>query len=223
MQPIDERNESMAEAIRAALDGQANNIRVALPGVIEQFDEQTQTATVQVALRESILQEGVVEDIEIPLLPDVPVYFPGGSDYNITYPIEAGMECLVIFSDMCIDAWWESGGIQNQTENRRHDLSDGFALVGFRSQTTIPKCYKNDAIVIQAFQSTIELSKENIQTTSENVDIKAEQSFTMNTKNASIQADTIIIDGELIINGQAYKDHKHSGVEAGGSSTGGIV
>ena len=36
-----------------------------------------------------------------------------------------------------MDAWWQSGGIQNQVESRRHDLSDGFAIVGFRSQPAV--------------------------------------------------------------------------------------
>ena len=36
---------------------------------------------------------------------------------------------------MCIDAWWSQGGVQVQAEKRRHDLSDGFAIMGTWSQS----------------------------------------------------------------------------------------
>ena len=39
-----------------------------------------------------------------------------------------------MFASRCIDAWWQSGGVGEPMEPRMHDLSDGFALVGVRSQ-----------------------------------------------------------------------------------------
>ena len=41
---------------------------------------------------------------------------------------------MVHFADMCYDNWWQSGGIQPQAEVRRHDLSDGIAYPGLKSQ-----------------------------------------------------------------------------------------
>ena len=55
-----------------------------------------------------------------------------------------GDDCLVVFGDCCIDAWWQSGGVQNQVERRRHDLSDGFAIVGFRAQPNVVTGYSSD-------------------------------------------------------------------------------
>ncbi|MCL9653139.1 hypothetical protein L2088_00345 [Pseudomonas protegens] len=68
-----------------------------------------------------------------PLLLDCPVQFPAGGGCTLTFPVAKGDECLVVFSSRCIDAWWQSGGIQVQAELRMHDMSDGFALLGFRS------------------------------------------------------------------------------------------
>ena len=45
-----------------------------------------------------------------------------------------GDECLVIFSERCIDAWWALGGVQPLAELRAHDYSDGFAILGVRSR-----------------------------------------------------------------------------------------
>ena len=62
------------------------------------------------------------------------VVFPGGGGFALTFPVAAGDECLVVFASRCIDAWWQSGGVGEPMEPRMHDLSDGFALVGVRSQ-----------------------------------------------------------------------------------------
>ena len=70
----------------------------------------------------------------MPVLKDVPVYFPGSKTTGITWPVNAGDECLVVFADACIDAWFQNGGVQNAITVRQHDYSDGFAFVGFRSK-----------------------------------------------------------------------------------------
>ena len=88
----------------------------------------------QLAIRERVSQpDGTSADTAIPMLLDCPVMMPRGGGYALTFPVAAGDECLVIFADSCIDAWWQSGGIQNQLEKRRHDLSDGIVVPGLWS------------------------------------------------------------------------------------------
>ncbi len=84
--------------------------------------------------------QGVVEDesggseaVNLPLLIHVPIIFPSGGGFLITFPLSEGDEVLVMFASRCIDAWWQSGGIQRPLEYRMHDLSDGFAIPGPRS------------------------------------------------------------------------------------------
>ena len=60
--------------------------------------------------------------------------FPRGGGCTLTFPVEAGDECLVIFADRCIDFWWQNGGIQEPVDDRMHDLSDAFCIVGPQSQ-----------------------------------------------------------------------------------------
>ncbi|MBG9773573.1 Gp138 family membrane-puncturing spike protein [Brevibacillus laterosporus] len=112
-----------------------STMRVSVPGIIKKFDHETQTAEVQIALREHVQQEDlqyVWTKIE-PLL-DVPVVFPRGGGYVLTFPIKEDDECLIVFSDMCIDAWFTLGKLQNQIEKRRHDLSDAICIPGLWSQ-----------------------------------------------------------------------------------------
>lgn len=125
------------EALRNAIKQQ---IHVSMPGVVHEFDKDTQTATILPAIRDKTT--GTFFDL--PLLTDVPVFFPGGRDAAMTFPVEPGDECLVVFADSCIDAWFTSGDVQNPVIPRRHDLSDGFAFVGFRSKVNALKGFKNE-------------------------------------------------------------------------------
>ena len=68
----------------------------------------------------------------------MPVYFPSGGNCTLTFPVKPGDECLVVFASRCIDAWWQSGGVQDQAEMRMHDLSDGFVFVGCARSRVLP-------------------------------------------------------------------------------------
>ena len=114
----------------------SHSLRFALPGRVEAFDPATQTASVQPLIRERF-RGGVFTSL--PLLRDVPVFFPGGRDRAMTFPVSPGDECLLIFSDACIDGWFETGEMADPSSVRRHDLSDAFAFVGFRSRPNVLK------------------------------------------------------------------------------------
>ncbi len=98
-------------------------------GTIESFDSAKQTATVKINIK---LQVGATVK-DFPLLADVPVFVLGGGDRVFTFPVQKGDTCLVLFSDRDIDNWFATGGAELPSSPRLHDLSDGMALVGFRS------------------------------------------------------------------------------------------
>lgn len=130
-----ERTGDPIEAQRAALEGKQAEIWTALPSIIEGFDPVAMTVSVQPAIRGQVEGEnGRTSSVTMPLLVDVPVVFPCGGGFSLTYPVKQGDECLVIFASRCIDGWWQSGGIGDAPDERMHDLSDGFAIVGPRSQ-----------------------------------------------------------------------------------------
>ena len=143
---MDRRNRDQLEMERKKLDALSIDLRVAAPGIIQAVDYERQTCEVQLAIRERINPQGNgnLEWADIPVLLDVPFFVYTGGNYCMTLPIKPGDDCLVVFGDNCIDAWWQSGGIQNQIERRRHDLSDGFAIVGFRSQPAVVTNYSHE-------------------------------------------------------------------------------
>ncbi|RQV01108.1 Gp138 family membrane-puncturing spike protein [Burkholderia cenocepacia] len=130
-----ERIDDELASLRAMLRGWQVGIWTALPGVIESFDSDSQTCAVQLAIKVPVrANDGMVTTAALPPVVNCPVQFPSGGNCTLTFPVVPGDECLVVFASRCIDAWWQSGSVQEQAEWRMHDLSDGFALLGFRSQ-----------------------------------------------------------------------------------------
>lgn len=120
------------EAHRNAIFG---SLSVALPGIIQSFDPDAVTCTVQPAIfGQRLGGDNALISEELPTLLDVPVVFPRGGGCTLTFPVKPGDECLLVFSDRCIDFWWQNGGVQEPVDPRQHDLSDAFAIVGPQSQ-----------------------------------------------------------------------------------------
>jgi hypothetical protein len=140
-------------------------IRVAIPGIIQSFDVATQTCVIQPAIREKITNSDYSTSWkDLPLLLDVPIVIPRAGNFALTLPVQQGDECLVIFSDMCIDGWFSLGGLQNQLEKRRHDLSDSFAILGTYSQPNKISNYSTDSAQLRNLSGTqyIELKNDEI-------------------------------------------------------------
>lgn len=122
---------TLSDVLSIALRQHQVNVHTALPGLVQSFNPITQTAEIQCTIMRFIESVGYMP---IPMLVDCPVFFPSGGGFAFTFPIAQGDECLVIFAERSIDRWFAYGGIQPPGEYRMHDYSDGFALVGVRSQ-----------------------------------------------------------------------------------------
>lgn len=147
MVTVSERTGSMDELFRAISDNIFNRLRVATPAIVTGFDPTEQTITAKVAIKERMRDEnGTLNDVQIPELLDVPVVFPRAGGFILSFPVNVGDECLIIFGDQCIDAWWQNGGVQSPIELRRHDLSDSFAIMGTWSQPRRIVNYPTDRV-----------------------------------------------------------------------------
>lgn len=126
------------ESMRLVLDGRQSTMWTAIPGIVQTVDFDAMTCTVQPTIQGTVEDEnGVTQSVDLPLLVDVPIVFPSAGGFTITFPMGEGDEVLVVFASRCIDAWWQSGGVQRPMEARMHDLSDGFALPGVHSQPNV--------------------------------------------------------------------------------------
>lgn len=123
------------EAQRLAQEGYAAQLWTAMPGIIAAVDLSAQTVSVQPAIRGMQTDEkGNATLVNMPLLVDVPICWPRAGGFALTLPVKVNDECLVVFAARCIDAWWQSGGVQAPLEDRMHDLSDAFAILAPTSQ-----------------------------------------------------------------------------------------
>jgi hypothetical protein len=139
MQTIAEKLGIQEEVWKRLLDNAVAELHVCNPGIVQSFNSQKQTVTVILAIKEKVMQNDyTVKDTAFPLLVDVPISVPRAGGFCLTLPIKKGDECLVIFSDLGIDWWYQNGGTQVKTQDlRRHDLSDGFAIMGVWSQPKV--------------------------------------------------------------------------------------
>lgn len=238
-----ERFSSELEQQKQLIEDMQKMLRVAMPGMIKSFNAEKQTATVQPAITENIkIGAEAAQPKELPLLQDVPVHYLRAGIYSITIPVKEGDECLVVFGDSCIDGWWQSGGIQDQMETRRHDLSDAFAIVGLTSVPRALEEYSVDSIRIRNEDNdtfidlkeeliTIESRQDIEVTAAQTIDVKAQtinvtaQAINVTAGNIDVNCPLttfhgeIIVDTEATIGGIPFTPHTHGGVQQGGART----
>lgn len=168
------------EAMLAILEGWQAALWTAIPGIVQSFDPVKMTCVIQPSVQalvrskddSSPLPGAIVAKVPwwwvtMTLLVDVPVVFQNGGGFMLTFPVAPGDEALVVFSSRCIDAWWQSGDVQPQAELRMHDLSDGFAFIGPRSQPRVLGGISTDSVQLRTEAGTtfIELKEGEINIT----------------------------------------------------------
>ena len=143
------------EELQALKQDIFENLHCARPGIVVSFDAETQTAVIRPAVIREVERQGRFSRSRdgtarsnstflqpssatgggwrnalcpLPLLRDVPVFMP------VPFEVNAGDACLVIFADLDIDAWFETGESSVPPSGRMHSLSDGFAFIGFRTR-----------------------------------------------------------------------------------------
>lgn len=154
-----ERVNSELLAFKSMLSGLQSRIWTSLPCIVESYDAEKMTVTLQAAIQSntSDIKTGKVTSVNLPLLTDVPVQFPGGGEFILTMPIKKGDEGIGIFSCRCIDSWWQSGGVQKQAEFRLHDLSDCMFIPKIFSQPNVISDVNTDVPELRNKSGTIKL------------------------------------------------------------------
>ncbi len=120
--------ELTVEFLEQALDDLKREIfatlHVAMPGIIRTYDAEMGTADIQPGLRRKTAGGDLLLS---PVLRSVPVFIP-----TENYSVSPGDICLIVFADYCVDGFISTGQPLIPPSPRAHDLSDGFAFVGFR-------------------------------------------------------------------------------------------
>jgi hypothetical protein len=206
-----------------------HDLRVAMPAIVQSFDVATQTVAVLPAIREQILnKQRIAIPTPLPLVSRVPIIMLRAGNFILTMPIQAGDECLLVVSDACIDGWWQNGGVQNQIDLRRHDISDACAIFGLSSQQRLVPNYSTSAAQLRSLDGTtvVEVGSGEITIKATTVNVQATGTANVTGQNVNVtgsQSVAIAGNGQTTIEGKNFLTHTHAGVTAGGGVTGPVV
>lgn len=118
---------TLADAIRAAVQYNLNNVHTALPAQIIDYDFEKQKASVQPLLNKA-WADGT--ETPMPVLNGVPIIFPRAGNASLTFPVVNGDTCLLLFSERSLDLWKTNGGQVTPDDNRKFSLPDAIGIMG---------------------------------------------------------------------------------------------
>lgn len=160
--------------------------RVSIPARVLAFDATTQTVTAEIVIRERVRTPQGAQNVVIQPIGNVPIVVPRGGGLSLTLPLQPNDEGMLVFCDMCIDSWWQSGGVQNQFAVRRHHLSDCGFIPGFWSQPNVLANYSATSAQLRTDdgETVIDVSPSGITITSN-------QPVTVNASQVTLKAPAI--------------------------------
>lgn len=179
---------TLTSTIKTAIENSFKDLHTAMPGIIETFDATKMTVSVQPAIRRIFKTTEADKEIlvpsKLPLLINVPILYPRGGGFSLTFPIKKGDECLLVFSERSIDHWYEYGGIQSPGARRFHSLSDAIAFVGLSSKNKVVPVYDTVNTQLKKDDDTAVITiKEN-----SDIDLHSTADITADCVNAVIDA-----------------------------------
>ena len=221
----------LTTTIRVGVESYLRSMFTCIPGFVVDFDEPTQTATLQIAIQK-INKDGEFEDH--PEIIDCQVGF-AGSDVVVGHKILPNTEGLILFSQRGIDNWRDSGGICQPSTRRKFDITDAFFLPFFRSDPNLIQGFKNDGAWMatkdgQYFfhlksDGSIDVNvKETTWKTEKFTIDSSEVEMTGNLKVAkNVEAENVKASSSSSAGSVKLESHVHSGVRGGPDNTGGPI
>lgn len=223
---VRQRGDDFEEALRSALEAHQAKMWTALPGKIVGYDAAKQRVQVQVSIKSFVKQEdGSQKAVDLPVLQDVPVQFPGGGGQTMTFPVKEGDETLVVFSSRSPDSWQQSGGDQVAVDASMHSLSGGFAMMGFRNDTRALPDVSSSETQIRSDDGKTKIGLSGTGgvsiDTDKSVGISAASGVNITGGAGDVNfSGTLNVTGEIVLNGISLSTHKHGDVQPGSGSTG---
>lgn len=125
---------SLTDVLIGWFESYSNSLNCVKIGRITGVNTANQTVDVQI-LHKRVNEKNLLkrELRDYPLLKSVPFVVIGGGASYLSFPISVGDNCLLLFNDYEIDRWWDTGENLPSNFERKHDISDAFAIVGVHS------------------------------------------------------------------------------------------
>ncbi len=129
---------------------------------INSFNPTNQTATATINYTKTFLDFNNVGTTTVttqsyPVLLDCPVFFLGGGQGSLTFPVSSGDECLAMFNDRDMDNWFSGSSNSAPATTRLHSFTDAILLVGIRSLANSLKNFEMSATTLTFGTNTFKI------------------------------------------------------------------
>ena len=119
---------NLAQAIRFAIRQSLKDVYTCMPGIVESYDAETRRAVVKGALKVVTTKK---EEIGRESIHNVPVMFPSGGGFAMTFPLEPGDPVLLLYSQRGLAKWKKTLGVAAPDTIGFFSEKDAFAIPGF--------------------------------------------------------------------------------------------
>lgn len=138
-------NPTLAKLIKSFIKYELDDVNVAIPGRVLEYNNEFQKATVQPIVKERYRDDQTAEEdkdefgivqADMPVMIGVPVIFPSFNNGIVSAPLRKGDLVQLLFNHRSLDLWLHSEDEKfnpktiNPEDNRMHDYSDAVAIPG---------------------------------------------------------------------------------------------
>ena len=180
---------SLLQALKDTINYNMNCVKVAT--VVEFYPE---TLTVKCRVNNKRLKQLKNDGNQI--LEDYPsvyakCHFFGWGNIGSIYPIEPGMEGILLFNDRELETWYLTGEPGKLAYDRCHSLTDALFICGVHSQPKIELVPFIEACLHIYYKgSDVQIKDESIETKTKEYKLNAETSYTLTTTTQNETATT---------------------------------
>lgn len=143
-----ERAPSLIEVMRRLVEARLLDVHTSIPAKVVKYDAAKQRVDCKPLVRRAFLDESEKRLVEsYPVVPGVPVLFPGGGGYRLTFPISDGGTIVdgspnpvaattgvLYFTECSLDKWLSGDGSEVDPEiDTAHGLADAFFVPELRT------------------------------------------------------------------------------------------
>ncbi len=234
---IDQRIGLGVSQFNTLSEGIFRNLHVCLPAIIQSFDVEKQVVSVRISLTQSVVINGQEQSISYPVLQNIPIVMPRAGAFVLTMPVQQGDECILFFADCAIDTWQNSGQSDNLLiSDRKHNLSDAFAVLGAWSQPRVLQNYSTSSAQLRSVDgnTVVDVANGTITIKANSVNVQAQTANIQASNSATVKANgTLTLEGDggvaikanqnLTIDGKPYLTHIHTAVQSGPATSGPVA
>lgn len=122
---VQNESPSFTEVVNLLIDARLVDLHTSIPGVVVKYDAPSKTCDVQPTIKRRYIKND--EEVDLPVIPNVPMGFYQTSTSLISVPVKVGDDVLIIFSERSVDKWKAGQRKKSPEDVRKFHLADAMA------------------------------------------------------------------------------------------------